>query len=176
MTSTSARVGPIMLVMGTILFHPICASAAEQSDQLGNWFDDPFVQVRSQVPDCPEPLGPRITRQQATQQEHYRVERGTSCYLAGECTKPNAYMYDAPIAAAAKNLFDGDAAFARDSSLWITVSRRFVYLEGCLGNAADIDRAQAMLRSIPDVQLVLVNVTADPHGRLPYQRFKKPQN
>jgi hypothetical protein len=110
-------------------------------------------------------------------QEHYRVERGTSCFLAGECSKPNAYLYDAPIAAALKKQFDADPALARDSSLWITVTRRFVYLEGCSASSGDdIARVEAMIRTLADVQVVLVNVANDPRGHLPYKRFGEPEN
>jgi hypothetical protein len=172
-TRASARLAAIMLLMSVMLdLSP--SFAAEQSAQLGNWFDDPFVVVRKAVPDCPEPLGPRITRQDATLQEHYRAERGTSCYLAGECSKPNAYLYDAPISAAIQKLFEGDPSLARNSSLWITVQRRFVYLEGCRGTSTDIDHAEALIRALPDVQLVLVNVAADPYGHLPYKRLSTP--
>lgn len=172
--SSCARFAPITLLIGAMfgLTPPVCG--AEPSEQLKNWFGDPFVAIRNAVPDCPEPLGPRITKQDATQQGHYRVERGASCYLAGECSKPNAYLYDAPIAAAIQHLFESDPDVARGSSLWITVQRRFVYLEGCRGNATDIDRAEAMIRTVSDVQLVLVNVAADPHGQLPYKRLSDP--
>jgi hypothetical protein len=110
-----------------------------------------------------------MTQQDATLQEHYRVERGTSCYLAGQCSKPNAYLYDAPIAAAIEQLFKEDAALAHDSSLWVTVTRRFVYLEGCSRSLDDISKAESMIRAIADVQMVLVNVAPDAHGHLPYK-------
>jgi hypothetical protein len=170
MTSAAMRIASILLT-GAMLVKTGFAAAAGQAQQLGNWFEDPFVQVRNLVADCPEPLGPRLTRQQATEQEHARAERGTSCYLAGECTKPNAYAYDAQIVAEVIKLFDSDPALAADSSLWITVTRRFVYIEGCSGKMADIDKTEALIRTIPQVQQVVVNVTADPRGHLPYRRF-----
>ncbi len=159
----------LILKAGVLLGALSCAEAAEDEERLANWFNDPFVRVRDAVPDCPEPLGPRLTQQDATLQEHYRVERGTSCYLAGECSKPNAYLYDAPIAAAIEQLFKANATLAHDSSLWVTVTRRFVYLEGCSRAVDDISKAESMIRAIADVQLVLVNVARDPHDHLPYK-------
>jgi hypothetical protein len=76
-----------------------------------------------------------------------------------------------------KKQFDADPALARDSSLWITVTRRFVYLEGCSASSGDdIARVEAMIRTLADVQVVLVNVANDPRGHLPYKRFGEPEN
>jgi hypothetical protein len=58
-----------------------------------NPFNDPFVQATTGRA-CPAPRGPAYTETQRNQEAHQRVERGTSCWLAGKCSEPNAYRYD----------------------------------------------------------------------------------
>ncbi len=43
---------------------------------------------------CPAPLGPLFTVDEQRREAHYRIERGTSCWLAGKCKDSNAYRYD----------------------------------------------------------------------------------
>jgi hypothetical protein len=133
-----------------------------------NWYNDPFFALSSAVSACPLPLGPLMTRAQAEDDAHYRVERGTTCWLAHKCSKPNSYLYDADIAAAIREQFKGDASLT-GTSLWITVQRRFVYAEGCAGASFDRAALQRRLEAIPDVEQVFVRVTGDPHGALPYK-------
>jgi hypothetical protein len=149
------------------------ARAADERD-LGNWFNDPFVQVRSAFPDCPVPLGPLLTRAEMQVQEHSRVERGTRCYFEGKCSKPNSYLYDPGIAQELSRRFARSKAFAH-SALWITVQRRFVWVEGCVRNKSDGAALEAFARKVPDVQLVLVNVASDPQSKIPYQTLEKAQ-
>jgi hypothetical protein len=63
-----------------------------------NWFDDPFSQVAKGLPTCPAPKGPLYTEADRRTQIHSRLERGTSCWLAGKCADSNAYRYDQPLA------------------------------------------------------------------------------
>jgi hypothetical protein len=35
-----------------------------------NWFDDPFFQISSGVPQCPVPLGPFLTRDERRREAH----------------------------------------------------------------------------------------------------------
>ncbi len=143
------------------------ALAQENADQLGNWFNDPYFQVRHALADCPQPLGPYLTKKEANAEGHYRVERGTSCFLAGECKKPNAYLYDADIADAVKKTFD-DAALIPNATIWITVKRRFVWVEGCRVAQEPLGELETRLRGLPDVQLVLINIRSDPKAKPPY--------
>lgn len=138
-----------------------------------NWYNDPFFALSNSVSACPLPLGPLMTKAEADDDAHYRVERGTSCWLAHKCSKPNAYLYDADIAAAVRQQFQGDALLA-GTSLWITVQRRFVYAEGCVPAAFDRDALQRRLEAIPDVEQVFVHVTADPRGTPPYRTLARP--
>jgi hypothetical protein len=143
------------------------AFGQEHPDDLGNWFNDPFIQVRSALADCPTPLGPLSRRSTIASEEHSRVERGTSCWLAGQCEKPNAYFYDAAIAQDLAARLQGTGLFAR-TSLWITVKRRFVWIEGCAADPASAATLEEWAKSTPQVQLVFVNVRVDPAAKPPY--------
>ena len=138
---------------------------------LKNWFNDPFIQVRSAVPACPLPLGPMTTEDEARKASHWRVERGTSCWLAGQCSKPNSYAYDKGIGKSVAAHFAADPAFAR-SSLWITVQRRFVWVEGCIDDPSiTVGALEAFVRAEPDVERVIVNLlqVGEGDGHVPYR-------
>lgn len=151
--------------------HAQTATAAQA--QVKNWYNDPFFALSSAVSACPVPLGPLMSRAEAEDDAHYRVERGTTCWLAHKCSKPNSYLYDVDIAAAVRRQFQGDASLA-NTSLWITVQRRFVYAEGCAPASFDRAALQRRLEAIPDVEQVFVRVVADPHGALPYKTLPPP--
>ncbi|WP_321914370.1 BON domain-containing protein [Paraburkholderia sp. J11-2] len=136
--------------------------------QRKNWYNDPFFALSSAIGACPQPLGPLMTKAEADDDAHYRVERGTTCWLAHKCSKPNSYLYDADIAAAIRQQLQGDALFA-GTSIWITVQRRFVYAEGCVGAGFDSAALERRLAAIADVEQVFVRVSSDPHGALPYK-------
>ncbi|CAB3796390.1 hypothetical protein LMG28688_04277 [Paraburkholderia caffeinitolerans] len=136
--------------------------------EIRNWYNDPFFALSSAPGACPQPLGPRMTKAEADDDAHYRVERGTTCWLAHKCTKPNSYLYDADIAKAIREKFK-DAAALNGTSVWITVQRRFVYAEGCVPAAFDRAALERGLAAIPDVDQVFVRLRADPHTRPPYK-------
>ncbi|HEY4805033.1 MAG TPA: BON domain-containing protein [Paraburkholderia sp.] len=133
-----------------------------------NWYNDPFFALSNSIAACPQPLGPLMTKAEAEDDAHYRVERGTTCWLAHKCAKPNSYLYDPDIAAAIRQQLQGDALFA-GTSIWITVQRRFVYAEGCAGPGFDSAALERRLAAIPDVEQVFVRVRSDPRGPLPYK-------
>ncbi len=137
----------------------LCAAAwAQDAPLLLNPFNDPFIHATRGRP-CPAPRGPAYTETQRNQEAHYRVERGTSCWLAGTCSEPNAYRYDVRIADAVVVALSTDAALT-DSSLWVTAERRFVYLHGCVRDAAQAALAEALARGVADVQAVLPSLSA----------------
>lgn len=146
----------------------VAQASAPSRDEVRNWYNDPFFALSAAQRACPQPLGPSMTKAEADDDAHYRVERGTTCWLAHKCTKPNSYLYDADIAQAIRTQFKDDATLA-GTSLWITVQRRFVYAEGCAG--ANFDRAalERRLSAIPDVEQVFVRISADPRAKPPYK-------
>ncbi|KWI42069.1 BON domain-containing protein [Burkholderia stagnalis] len=163
----------------TLAASVLAASARAQQDAAGeqaarrNWYNDPFVALSQDVAGCPVPLGPWMTKAEMADDAHYRAERGTTCWLAHRCTKPNSYMYDAPIADAAKAHFAGSASLG-GTSLWITVQRRFIYVEGCASASFDRAALQQELEALPDVEQVFVRITDDPHRSVPYKTRARP--
>lgn len=148
-------------------------TASDAQTPRKNWYNDPFFALSDAISACPLPLGPLMTKAEADDDAHYRVERGTTCWLAHKCSKPNSYLYDDDIAAAIRQQFGGDAMLG-GTSVWITVQRRFVYAEGCVSAGFDSAALQRRLEAIPDVEQVFVRVTADPRGALPYKTLAKP--
>jgi BON domain len=139
-------------VMGLAAWLALPALAQDEALQL-NPFNDPFVQATS-ARNCPAPRGPAYTETQRRQEAHYRVERGTSCWLAGTCSEPNAYRYDQRLADAVVQALRADAALA-DSAIWVIAERRFIYLQGCVATTAQAAQAEALAKAVPDVQIVI---------------------
>jgi hypothetical protein len=130
------------------------ASACAAAQDLRNWFDDPFFAVSQGRPGCVEPLGPRLTFEQQRREAHWRAERGTSCWLAGRCAHSNAYVYDKALAAPVKAALQAVPGVQR-SSVWVTIQRRWVFLEGCVADAAQAAALEAAAKSVPDVEVVV---------------------
>lgn len=149
----------------TVALFAASASAAEPLRL--NPFGDPFEQATAGRP-CPVPRGPAYTDDEIRKLAHDRAERGTSCWLAGRCSEPNAYRYDKRIAAAAVEALRGDASLASSSAIWVLAERRIVWLQGCVADAAQAARAEALARAVPDVELVLPMLAApDQRPRYP---------
>ncbi len=144
--------------------------AGATDDDVLNRFNDPFEAVSHDIADCPEPRGPRITAAEARVQAHHRAERGTTCWLKGECSEPNAFRYDAGIAAALRERLQGAAAL-KPSSLWFTVQGRVVYFEGCVEREAQGAELEALARGLPEVQQALALVRVGRGATLPYRRL-----
>ncbi|MEP7303631.1 MAG: transporter [Caldimonas sp.] len=130
-----------------------------------NPFGDPFVRATVGRP-CPTPLGPAYTEATRRIESHSRAERGTTCWLAGRCSEPNAYRYDVPNAIAALAALQRDLSFA-DSAVWVTAQRRFLYLEGCVADPAQAQRMEALLQALPEVDRV-IPALALPGEKPPY--------
>ncbi|MDP9108342.1 MAG: BON domain-containing protein [Pseudomonadota bacterium] len=136
----------------------LCTATHAQTDPVGNWFHDPFFQIAAQIAACPQPVGPAIARSQMREQAHQRIERGTSCWLAHEREKPNAYAYDPEIASAIKALVEAQPQLL-SGSLWITVQRRIVWLDGCTVPDATPAALAAALKALPNVESVVVRTS-----------------
>lgn len=157
----------------TLIAFLVTASAVA-GDELKNWFGDPFFQIAGDVPACPVPLGPLLTEAEMKGEAHSRAERGTSCWMAGQCRQPNAYLYDAAIAQAIRGRMMSEEL--RGSSVWITVKRRFVWAEGCVAGAAQAAHIEAVLREVPDVERVFINLMPATAGRPPYPALPEKLN
>ena len=113
------------------------------------------------------PEGPLMTPHESQVEEHYRVERGTSCWLHGECKYPNSYLYDkhlaAPVAAALAAVPGVQAG-----SVWVTIQRRWVFLQGCVTTPGQITKLQQAAQAVPDVQIVVPQLLVGSTGKPVY--------
>jgi hypothetical protein len=155
---------PLLLALAVIA----APGLAHADEPLQNWFNDPFFQITSAVPDCPLPAGPFTTESDRRVQAHRRAEKGTTCWLAKECDRPNAYVYDADIAAAFQSAVREQRPFA-DTTLWVTVQGRIVYIEGCAKNEAMTAEIEAFTKALPHVQQAIAILRTDPVARPPYR-------
>jgi len=148
--------------------------ATQTAPERRNWFDDPFFQIASAIAGCPEPAGPRITEDERRVQSHHRAEKGTTCWLAGQCDRPNFYAYDADIAQAFKAALQAANPFAR-ASLWVTVQGRVVYIEGCVAEPGMEAALEAYARALPGVQQAIAAVfVPNSAARAPYRLLSAP--
>ena len=149
----------------------LCVASAAQGqggDAVQNWFDDPFFQLSSFIADCPTPAGPFVSESERRVQAHRRLEKGTTCWLAHECERPNAYAYDQDIAQAIQAAAQEPSRF-QDTSLWVTVQGRVVYIEGCAGSEATAQALEAFARALPYVQQAIAIIRTQPMERPPYK-------
>jgi osmotically-inducible protein OsmY len=125
------------------------------------------------VPNCPKPAGPRVTAAERRAQSQRRAEKGTTCWLAKEqeCERSSTYAYDRDIATAIQASVRTRNAFA-ETSLWVTVQGRVVYVEGCVRDESQARELESLMRGIPHVQQALAIVTASPRGKVPYRRYR----
>src|SRR5438876_11013622 len=108
---------------------------------------DPFAQATDDYVACPAAKPPVLTEQEMRAQAHSRAERGTSCCLAGTCECGGAYKRDPEINDRVVKAIVGDARF-RDTSVWVTTTRKFVTLRGCVRNAAQRRALERLVKSI----------------------------
>jgi hypothetical protein len=162
-TARPAAITAILAIAATLAL-----ADARAAEALRNWFDDPFFQISSFLADCPLPAGPFVDESDKRVQAHRRAEKGTTCWLAKECDRPNAYAYDADIAAAFQAALRSGRTFP-DSTLWVTVQGRVLYIEGCARQDATAVQVEAFARSLPHVQQAIAIVRTDPRAAPPYK-------
>jgi len=96
---------------------------------------DPFAQATSGDPRCATVQARLVTQEEAQTQAHARVERGTRCAMEGTCEPGGAYRRDPEINEAVRAAIAADKHFA-DTSVYVTTSRKWVTLEGCVRSNA----------------------------------------
>lgn len=154
------RVVPIALLLAA----SVVASAQPRS----NVFNDPFLQVTSEMPLCPIPDPPGVTEQEARELAHDRAQRGVSCWLAGRCRLHNAYLYDAEIIPRVQQAIRVDGHFAR-TSIWATGQRRWVWLQGCVSTTEQAADVEQLVRRIDDVEGVINQLMVGTDGTPSYR-------
>jgi len=114
---------------------------------------DPFTQATGGYPGCPEARPSVLTEQEMRVSAHERAERGTSCCLAGTCECGGAYKRDPEINERVAAAIRNDSRF-RDTSIWVTTTRKFVTLQGCVRSAGQKRALEVLVRRQPDVAIV----------------------
>lgn len=109
------RMNTIALVFAGLVTASLPAQAETPPDKK-NWFGDPFFQLAAGLPACPVPEGPMLTYDEQRVEAHWR---------AGARHQSLA----APVAAALRAV-----PGAGTSSVWVTIQRRWVFLEGCVSS------------------------------------------
>jgi hypothetical protein len=158
----------LLLAIGFAASMPVAAAA----EDLQNWFNDPFFQISAGIANCPMPAGPFTDESDKRIQAHHRAEKGTTCWLAEECDRPSAYAYDQDIAAAFQAAVRERHPFA-NTSLWVTVQGRVVYIEGCAERESQVTEIEAFARALPHVQQAIAIVRTDSSAR-PRYRLRSP--
>jgi len=126
-----------------------CTCAAEtRTYQL-----DPFAQASTGYAACPAVAPPVLTEEEMRTSAHSRAERGTSCCLAGTCECGGVYKRDPEINARVVDAIKSDSRF-RNTSVWVTTTRKFVTLQGCVRSAAQKKALERFVKSLADVQIV----------------------
>ena len=114
---------------------------------------DPFAQATDGYATCQAAKPPVLTEQEMRATAHQRVERGTSCCLAGTCECGGAYKRDAEINDRVVATIRTDKRF-RDTSVWVTTTRKFVTLQGCVRTTAQMHALERLVKRQPDVAIV----------------------
>jgi len=166
------RAAPVLAVLCAVAAFPSAAAQdgtpdAAPAPAKQNWFDDPFFRVSAGLPGCPEPEGPFYTAEERRVQIHSRLERGTSCWLAGKCTDSNAYRYDKPLAPKVRTALKAVPGL-HGASVWVMIQRRWVYLQGCVPSPALGRKLERAARALPDVEAVVPDLMVGTRGKPPY--------
>ena len=141
-----AAVATLLLAMASL------AAAAEDAIQL-----DPFARATVGIASCPEVKPPLLTPQEARVEAHVRAERGTRCAMEGTCEAGGAYRRDPEINERVRAAIAADAHFAR-TSVWLTTTRGWVTLEGCVRTAGERRALVALVQRQAGVTRVFDNL------------------
>ena len=150
------------LVLAFLVFPPLaCAAADGKSVQL-----DPFARATAGDPACPEQPPPLLTPEDARNEAHVRVERGTRCGMDNTCEPGGAYKRDPEINERMRAAIAADRRFT-DTSVWVTTTRKWVFLQGCVRTQAQHRALVKLAREQPMVERVFdeLKVGHAPAGR-----------
>jgi hypothetical protein len=117
---------------------------------------DPFAQATAEYPRCPEAKPPVLTEEEMRTTAHDRAparRARQSCCLAGTCECGGAYKRDPEINDRVIAAIAGQKRF-RDTSVWVTTTRKFVTLQGCVHSAAQKKALERLVKNQPDVAIV----------------------
>ena len=129
---------------------------------------DPFARATHGDASCPEVAPPLLDAAEARSQAHVRVERGLRCAMEGTCAPGGSYRQDPRINADVAAAIGADARFA-DTSVWVTTSRHWVTLQGCVRSSAQHRRLVEFVKRQPNVERVFDELRRSP-GSGPHER------
>jgi len=144
-----SRLGPVPGIVTTVVLALAPPALAQlPPDQL-----DPFGRATAGLAACPVVAPPRLTPDEMRASAHARAERGTRCAMEGTCEPGGAYRRDPEINAQVIAAIAGDARFG-DTSVWVTTSRHWVTLQGCVRSTAQRKALAAFVGKQPRVERV----------------------
>jgi hypothetical protein len=114
---------------------------------------DPFAQAADGYPRCEATAPPLLTLEQFRIVAHERAERGTRCAMEGSCEPGGAYVRDPEINERVRAAIAADRRFA-DATLWVSTTRKFVTVTGCVRSAAQRRALAELIRLQPRVERV----------------------
>jgi hypothetical protein len=125
---------------------------------------DPFAQATRGFAACPEVAPPYVSLERMRIIAHERAERGTTCALEGRCEPGGAYRRDPEVNERVRAALASERRFA-DTSVWITTTRKFVTLQGCVRTRGERRALVAFVRAQPGVERVLDELSVGPPRR-----------
>lgn len=114
---------------------------------------DPFARATNGFSGCPQRTAPVMTPAQARAEAHVRAERGIRCAMDGSCESGGAYRRDPQINERVRDVLARERRFA-DTSLWVTTTRKWVFVSGCVRTAAQRRSLSAFIGKLPMVERV----------------------
>jgi hypothetical protein len=114
---------------------------------------DPFAQAADGYRGCKATAPPLLTLEQLRIVAHERAERGTRCAMEGTCEPGGAYRRDPEINERVRAAIAADMKFV-NASLWVSTTRRFVTVTGCVRSAAQRRALAALIAAQPHVDRV----------------------
>jgi BON domain len=163
MAAMDARRGPAVAVLALTLSAWALARADDRI-QL-----DPFARATQGFAACPEQPPPLLRPDQARAESHVRVERGLRCAMEGKCEPGGAYKRDPEVNDRVRASIAADPRFA-DTSIWVTTSRKWVTLQGCVRSAAQRNALVVFIAKQPDVERVFDELSTGVPATAPPKR------
>ena len=142
-----------------VFFAP--GAAPEEMVQL-----DPFAQATGGYPGCAATPPPLLTLTQSRVAAHERAERGTRCAMEGTCEPGGAYRRDGEVNENVRAALAANRAFA-DTSLWLTTTRKWVTLSGCVHSQSQRRALVKFVAAQPMVERVFDETRIGARGAAP---------
>lgn len=123
---------------------------------------DPFAQATAGFAACPAARPRLLTTEEMRTEAHVRIERGTRCALEGTCEPGGAYKRDPEINEQVRAAIAAERRFA-DTSVWVTTSRKWATLEGCVRTSSQRAALVRFVSKLPNVERVFDELHVGAH-------------